>query len=70
MQCKNKSEDNWNHLKVIQKIPEQHTGKAQNEGTTGNGHIGHCIHTLDSTSVKVQNIQHGKEYYTQQKLLI
>ena len=22
---------NWNSLKIIQKIPEQHTGKAQNQ---------------------------------------
>ena len=36
---------NWNHLKIIQKIPEQHTGKARNQGTTENSHIGHCTHT-------------------------
>jgi hypothetical protein len=24
---------NWNHLKIIQKIPEQRTGKASNQGT-------------------------------------
>jgi len=25
---------NWNHLKIIQKIPQQHNGKGQNQGTT------------------------------------
>jgi hypothetical protein len=45
---------------IIQKIPEQHTGKAQNQGTSDNSHIGHCTRTAESTDVKVQNIQHGK----------
>lgn len=57
MQCQNKSDrDIWNHLKVIQKIPEQHIGLAQNQGTAKNGHTGHCTHTSGSTNVKVQNI--------------
>jgi hypothetical protein len=65
VECINKSDTsnnkgNWNHLKIIQKIPEQHTGKARNQGTTENSHIGHCTHTSESTNVKVQNIQHGK----------
>ena len=25
---------NWNHLQIIQKIPDQQTGKARNQGTT------------------------------------
>jgi hypothetical protein len=45
---------NWNHLKVIQKIPKQRTGKARNQGTTENSHIGHSTHTAESTNVKVQ----------------
>jgi hypothetical protein len=45
---------NWNHLKIIQKIPEQRTGKAQNEETTENSHIGHCTYTSESTNVKIQ----------------
>ena len=45
---------NWNYFKIIQKIPEQNTGKARNQGTTENSHIGHCTHTLDSTDVKVR----------------
>jgi hypothetical protein len=35
----------WNQLKIIQKIPVQRTGKARNQGTTENSHIGHCTHT-------------------------
>jgi hypothetical protein len=44
----------WNNLKIIQKIPEQRTGKARNQGTTENSHTGHCTHTAESTDVKVQ----------------
>ena len=49
----------WNHLRIIQKIPEQHTGEARNQGTTKNSHIGHCTRTVESVNVKVQNIFHG-----------
>jgi hypothetical protein len=45
---------NWNDIKIIQKIPEPHTGKARNQGTTENSHTGHCTHTSESTDVKVQ----------------
>ena len=34
---------NWNHLKIIQKIREQNTGKAQNRGTTEISHIGYRL---------------------------
>ena len=50
---------NWNHLKIIQKIHEQRNGKAQNQGTTENSHIGHDTHTSESTDVKVQDIYHA-----------
>jgi len=30
----NSKRGNWNHLKIIQKIPQPHTGKAQNSRTT------------------------------------
>ena len=30
---------NWNHLEIIQKIPEQHNGTAYNQGTGENSHI-------------------------------
>jgi hypothetical protein len=45
---------------VAQTIPEQHTGKARNEGITKNSHIGHCTHTAESANVKLQNACHGK----------
>jgi hypothetical protein len=43
---------NWNHLKIIQKIPEQRTGNPRSQGATENSHIGHCTHTAESTNVK------------------
>ena len=45
---------NWNHFKIIQKIPEQRTGNPRSQGATENSHIGHCTHTPESTNVKVQ----------------
>jgi hypothetical protein len=38
VECTNKSDSsnnrgNWNHFKIIHKITEQQTGKAQNKGT-------------------------------------
>jgi hypothetical protein len=33
----------WNHFKITQTVPEQHTGKARNSEATENSHIGHCI---------------------------
>ena len=65
MECKNKSDtsnnrDSSNHSKIIQNIAEQHIGKARNQGTTKNNHIGQFTHTSVSTNIKVQNIQHGK----------
>jgi hypothetical protein len=65
VECKNKSDTsnnrgNWNHLKIIHKIPEQHTWNARNQGTAENSHIGHCTHTSEGTNVKVRNIQREK----------
>jgi hypothetical protein len=39
VECKNKGDasnnrGNWNHFKILQKILEQHTGKARSQGTT------------------------------------
>jgi hypothetical protein len=53
-------EDNWNHLKIIHKRRELHTGKARNEGTAENSHVGHCTHTSESADVKVQNVYRGR----------
>jgi hypothetical protein len=46
----------WNQLRIIQMLPEQHTGKAHNQEMTKSSHIGHCTCTSESTKVKVQNI--------------
>jgi hypothetical protein len=53
----NNNTGNWNYLKIIQKIPEQYTVKAMDQGTTENSHIGHCTHTLESSDVTVQYIE-------------
>jgi len=44
---------NYNHLKVIQKIPEQRRPKARSQVTTENKHAGHCTSTGESADVKV-----------------
>jgi hypothetical protein len=49
----------WNHLKIIQKISEQHTLTARYQGTTDNSHIGHCTHTAESTDVKYKIFNMG-----------
>jgi hypothetical protein len=46
----------WNHFKITQTLLEQHTGKAQNQGTTKTSHIGHCTHTAEITDAEVPNI--------------
>jgi hypothetical protein len=52
--------DDWNHLKIIQKISQQRHGKALNQVTIERSDTGHCTPTAESTDVKAQNIQHGK----------
>jgi len=44
----------WDYFKVIQKILEENKRKTCSQGTTENGHIGHCTHTSESTDVKLQ----------------
>ena len=39
---------------------EQHNTRAQNQGTT-KSQIGHCTHTSESTTVKVQDILHVRK---------
>jgi hypothetical protein len=61
VECKNECDTsnnrgNWNHLEIIQKIPEQHIRKARSQGTTENSHIGHNTHTWESTDVEVRKI--------------
>jgi hypothetical protein len=67
--CKNKSDtgnnrSNWNHLKITQTIPEQHTGKTQKQEIRDNSHTGHCTHTEGSADVKLQkHISRAKQHY-------
>jgi len=63
VECESKSDTsnnrgNRNHLKITQKIHEQHNGKALNQGAIKNSHIGHCTYTTESANLKVQNIFH------------
>jgi hypothetical protein len=61
VECKNKSDTDKNRqLKPPQNHSEQRTRKAENQGTTENSRIGHCMHALQSTHIKIQNIQHRK----------
>ena len=39
---------NWNRLKIIQTIPEQHTGEVQSQGSTANSHTGCCTRLSES----------------------
>jgi len=55
---------NWNNLKIIQTISEQHARKAINQGTVESSHIRQCIHTAESANVKVQNIFHVRNNIT------
>jgi len=43
--------DNWKDHKIVHKIPEQHNGKARNQGTTEN-YGGQCTHTEESSNYK------------------
>jgi hypothetical protein len=54
---KNKSDTsnnrgNWKHFIITQTVPEQHTGKSQNQGATKHSHIGHCTYTSERTNVE------------------
>jgi len=53
-----------NQLKITQKIPEQHTRQARNSELAKNRHIGHCTHSMESVSVKVQIIFHRQNNIT------
>jgi hypothetical protein len=47
-----------NHLKTIQKMPEQHSWKALHLGSTYNSHSEQCAHNSESrpTNVEVQEV--------------
>jgi hypothetical protein len=44
--------NNNNNTKIPGK-PEEHLGKARNQGTTENSRTGYCTYTSDRTTVKV-----------------
>jgi hypothetical protein len=59
VECKNTGDasyntSNWNNFKILQKILEQHTGKARYQGTTENSCTGHSTHTAGSANVEAQ----------------
>jgi hypothetical protein len=59
MECKNKGDTSnnrrdWDRLKVIWKIREQHTRKSRSQGNKENSHIGHYTHNSESANVKIQ----------------
>lgn len=65
MDCKNINDTintggNWSLLKIIQKMPKEHTGKARHQGTTDNRNNEHHTQSLESSNAKVQNVQHRK----------
>jgi hypothetical protein len=56
VECKNKGDasnnmGNWNNFNILQKILEQHTGKARYQGTTENSYIEHSTHASESANV-------------------
>jgi hypothetical protein len=57
MKCENKScRGNCNHLKIIQKIPEQTALNAWGEGTSENSCSAHWTRTKESINMKTQDI--------------
>ena len=51
VECGSKSDtsnnkSNWNHLRTTQTVPEQHTGKERDQGTTKNSYIFGTAHIL------------------------
>lgn len=47
---------NSNHLKIVQKMSEQHTVKARYAETTENRHFVHRTHASESAVVKIRNV--------------
>ena len=44
-----------NITKSLRKIHQQHTNKAQNQGTRQKSYTEHCTHTSESANVKMRN---------------
>jgi hypothetical protein len=69
VECNNKSDNNskrsdWNRLKIVQKILEQHDGKVRIQGTTENSHIGYGTHSPGCTDVNYKTFIMGNSNYT------
>jgi ribosomal protein L14E/L6E/L27E len=52
--------NNWNHLKIAEKISKKHKWRARHHGNTENSRTGHCAHAAESTDVNVQKVDNGK----------
>ena len=68
VECSNKSgtsnnRGNRNHVKTIQKIPQQHTSKARHQVTTQNSHTVHCTYTAESADVQYKTFVVGNYTY-------
>jgi hypothetical protein len=50
-------------IKPFRKYLSNIPGKCEIKELQKNSHIGQCTNTLDSTKVKVQDIQRGKQHY-------
>jgi hypothetical protein len=53
----------WNLLKIVQKIPEHHAGKARIQTTTKNNHIRHDTHSPGCTDVNYKMFIMGNSNY-------
>jgi hypothetical protein len=47
---------NWNHLKIMQNIPQQPTAKTRHQEPKENSNIVHCAHTSESANVEEEEV--------------
>ena len=52
------------NLKIINKIPEQLSGRSRKQGTIEKSQTGHCTQTAESANVKAKNIFRGRNNVT------
>ena len=69
VECENKSDTgnnrgDWDHFKIGQTVPDQHSAKGRIKVPAKNSHSGHCTQTAESAGVKAQNIFHGRNNIT------
>ena len=55
----NNNRGNWNQLKIIHKIPEQHTGKARIQGAAENNLVRHFTRTWKVLVLKYETFNMG-----------